>query len=155
MGIIAAGSIIGALSGFINPLIIKDATDWIVAVIQGQAAFDWWRIGVYALLLIVLTIVTVAITDISGYFGDQLAIRMRRQLSTTYFSHLLKLPQSYYDDEITGKIVNRLARAVGEKTSFLQFFSNNLLQLLLMVAVTVVILTFYAWPLALIFLLTL
>lgn len=152
MAIIATGSVVGALSAFINPFIIKDATDWIVAVIQDHAAFDWQRIAVYAALLIVLTLVTVAITDISGYFGDQLAIRMRRQLSTAYFQHLLELPQSYYDDEVTGKVVNRLSRAVGEITQFLQFFSNNLLQLLLMVGITVVVLSVYSWPLALVLL---
>lgn len=152
MAIIAAGSIIGALSAFVNPLIIKHATDWIVGIVQGTHGFDWRYIFVYGGLLIGLALFGIAITDISGYFGDQLAIRMRKQLSTTYYKHLLALPQTYYDNEITGKIINRLSRAITEITNFLQFFSNNLLQLLLTVTATVVILVFYSWPLAILFL---
>lgn len=152
MAIIAVGSVISALSAFINPLIIRDATNWIVAVVQGHAVFDWGRIIVYATLLLLLTFFAAVVNDIGGYFGDLLAIRMRRQLSTVYFNHLLQLPQAYYDDEITGKVVNRLTRAVGEITSFLQFFSNNLLQMLLMVTVTLAVLSLYSWPLAILFL---
>ncbi len=152
MLIIAVGSVVGALSAFINPLIIKLATDWIVSILQGKAAFDWSYMAILAGALAVMTVASVAIGDIGGYFGDQLAMRTRRQLSAAYYSHLLKLPQSYYDEEITGKIVNRLARAIGEITSFLQFFSNNLLQLLLMVGITAAVLVVYCWPLALLFL---
>lgn len=152
MIVIGIGSIVGALSAFINPVIIKHATDWVVAVLQGTARFDWQHIFMYAALLIGLTLLTAAIGDIGGYFGDQLAIRTRRQLSAAYYKHLLTLPQSYYDNEITGKIINRLSRAITDITNFLQFFSNNLLQLLLVVTATVVVLVLYSWPLALLFL---
>lgn len=151
MVIIAVGSVVGALSAFINPVIIKHATDWVVAVLQGSAAFEWGMIVMYAALLIGLAFVSVVIADIGGYFGDQLAIRTRKQLATAYYKHLLTLPQSYYDNEITGKIINRLSRAIGDITNFLQFFSNNLLQLLLTVTATVVVLVVYSWPLAILF----
>ena len=152
MIIIAVGSVFGALSSFVNPIIIKHATDWVVAIIQGSDSFQWSQILTYAALLIGLAMIGIAITDISGYFGDQLAIRTRRQLSAAYYKHLLTLPQSYYDNEITGKIINRLSRAISDITNFLQFFSNNLLQLLLTVTATVVVLVVYSWPLALMFL---
>lgn len=151
MLIIAMGSVVGALSAFINPVIIKNATDWVVAVLQGTATFDWQHIIIYAGLLIALTLFTAIIGDVGGYFGDQLAIKTRKQLATTYYKHLLTLPQSYYDNEITGKIINRLSRAISDITNFLQFFSNNLLQLLLMVFATVVVLVIYSWPLAILF----
>jgi len=152
MIIIAIGSIFGALSSFINPIIIKHATDWVVSIIQGTQTFEWSQIIMYAALLIGLAMVGIAITDMSGYFGDQLAIKTRRQLASAYYKHLLTLPQSYYDNEITGKIINRLSRAISDITNFLQFFSNNLLQLLLTVTATVVVLVVYSWPLALMFL---
>lgn len=151
MVIIAIGSVVGALSAFISPVIIKHATDWVVAVLQGSATFEWAKIVMFAALLIGLSLMSAVIADIGGYFGDQLAIRTRKQLATTYYKHLLTLPQSYYDNEITGKIINRLSRAISDITNFLQFFSNNLLQLLLIVAATVVVLVIYSWPLALLF----
>ncbi len=152
MVVIAVGSVFGALSSFVNPVIIKLATNWVVGILQGTQTFEWPRIIIYAALMVGLALVAIAIGDISGYFGDQLAIRTRKQLAATYYKHLLTLPQSYYDNEITGKIINRLSRAISDITNFLQFFSNNLLQLLLSVTATVVILVIYSWPLAILFL---
>jgi ATP-binding cassette subfamily B protein len=80
-------------------------------------------------------------------------VRTRRQLASKYFEHLLKLPQAYYDNETTGKIINRLSRAITEMTGFFQFFANNLLQLLLTIAITIGVLLWYSWPLALLFML--
>ena len=151
MIVIAIGSVVGALSSFANPVIIKNATDWVVAILQGSAVFEWQRIAIYIALLVGISIVTIIVGDVGGYFGDQLAMRARKQLSTAYYKHLLSLPQRYYDNEITGKIINRLSRAISDITSFLQFFSNNLLQLLLMVAATIVVLVVYSWPLAILF----
>ncbi len=150
--IIAIGSMLGAVSSFATPVIIKSATDWAVGILQGTQSFGWSRIVVYAALLIGLSVVGTIIGDIGGYCGDQLAIRTRKQLSTAYYQHLLALPQRYYDNEITGTIINRLSRAITDITNFLQFFSNNLLQLLLVVSITVVVLVFYSWPLAILFL---
>lgn len=149
--VIALGSVVTAALSFTGPLVIKHATDWIVGIVQGSFTFDWWQIGIYAAILIGLSAVASIIGDVSGYYGDQLAVRARKQLSSAYFEHLLKLPQRYYDNEITGKIVNRLSRAITDATQFMQFFSNNLLQLLLTVGATIVILMIYSWPLALLF----
>lgn len=151
MIIVAVGSVITAALSFTGPIVIRHATDWIVGISQGRYDFAWAQIGVYAAILIGLSVLGIVVGDTSGYFGDQMAIRTRQQLSTAYFKHLLNLPQSYYDNEITGKIVNRLSRAISDITQFLQFFSNNLLQLLLIVGATVVVLLFYSWPLALLF----
>ena len=151
MIIVAATSVIAALLAFATPYVIKQATDWVVGITQRSAEFSWSQLGVYGLMLVVITLVTLAVNDIGGYFGDQLAIRTRRQLSSAYFAHLLKLPQRYYDNEITGKIVNRLTRAIADITNFLQFFSNNLLQLLLTIGITVLILATRSWILALLF----
>ena len=151
MIVIALGSVVSAALSFTGPLVIKHATDWIVGIVQGSFTFDWWQIGIYAAILIGLSAVASIIGDVSGYYGDQLAVRARKQLSSAYFEHLLKLPQRYYDNEITGKIVNRLSRAITDATQFMQFFSNNLLQLLLTVGATIVILMIYSWPLALFF----
>lgn len=151
MIIIAVSSIIGAGLSFVQPLIIKAATDWIVKVINHTAQFDVGMVVLLAGLAVATAVIGAIINDIGGYFGDQLSIRARYQLSSRYFEHLLKLPQSYYDNEVTGKIINRLSRAISDITNFLQFFSNNLLQMLLTIGITIAILVVYSWPLALLF----
>ncbi len=150
---IGLASVTGALVNLLTPLIMKFATDWVVDVASNNAQFEIMPLVWLVVAFIAAMLVTTAVSDIGGYFGDQLAIRTRKQLSSAYFKHLLALPQKYYDTEITGKIINRLSRAIADVTQFLQFFSNNLLQMLLTIVVTIVILMFYSWPLAALFVL--
>ncbi|MCB9820183.1 ABC transporter ATP-binding protein [Candidatus Nomurabacteria bacterium] len=150
---IAIAGVIGALINFATPFITKLATDFIVEVVSGKRAFDVMPIIWFVVAQLGVTIVTVLATDIGGWFGDVMSIRVRHQLSKRYFEKLLKLPQRYYDGEVTGKIVNRLTRAVTDITQFLQFFSNNLLSLLLTIGITIIVLFVYSWPLAILFVL--
>ncbi|AHB42712.1 ABC transporter-related protein [Candidatus Saccharibacteria bacterium RAAC3_TM7_1] len=150
--IIGIMSVVTALLNLTTPFIVKVGTDWVVAIVAGKADFTLGPlIGIVGALVAVALLTTVA-GDIGGYFGDQVSIRARRQLSKRYYQHLLSLPQQYYDGEITGKIINRLSRAIADITQFLQFFSNNLLQMLLTMAITIGILVWYSWPLAVLFL---
>ncbi len=150
--IIALTSVVSALLALTTPLIMKFATDWVVAIVGGEA-FEWapllWLIGAFVAVSLLMTVVV----DVGGYYGDQMAIRTRRQLSTLYYEHLLTLPQRYYDGEVTGKIINRLSRAITDVSQFLQFFANNLFQMLLTFAITIGVLAWYYWPLAVLFVL--
>ena len=151
--VIAVLNIIGALVSFVTPFVMKFGTDWVVAIGSGQAQFEPWTLVFLIGAFIAVALLATAVDDIGGYYGDMMAIRTRRQLSKLYYKHLLTLPQRYYDGEVTGKIINRLSRAISDVTQFLQFFSNNLFQMLLTMVITVVILAWYSWPLALLFLL--
>lgn len=151
--VIALMSIIGAVVALAIPFVIKFATDWVVAIVAGDAEFSWQVVGVFFGVFLGLSIVSLIASDVGGWFGDMMAVRARRQLSDRYYRHLFTLPQRYYDSEITGKIINRLTRAITDITQFLQFFSNNLLQMLLTMVVTIGILAVYNWMLAALFLL--
>ena len=147
--IVAGLAIVTALLSLATPFIIKMATDTIVAGLEDGAGVNvsflmWLVVGMLA-----VSLVATAVSDISGVLGDQLAIQMRRQLSSRYYEHLLRLPQRYFDTEITGKVINRLNRAIVSVTSFIQFFSNNLLGTLLTVLISLGIMLWYSWPVAL------
>lgn len=148
---IASLAVVSALLAFATPYIVKFATDWVVSIIINHQAFTWGPLVLFGSLMVGAAILSALVSDIGGYFGDQLAIRTRHQLSTAYYKHLLSLPQSYFDNELTGKIINRLNRAISDITNFLQFFSNNLLQMLLTTTLTLIILFFYGWQLAVLF----
>lgn len=151
MVIIAVLAVVSALLAFATPYIVKFATDWVASIIIDHQQFSWGPPVLFGSLMVMAAIVSALVSDIGGFFGDQLAIRTRHQLSTAYYKHLLSLPQSYYDNELTGKIINRLNRAISDITNFLQFFSNNLLQMLLTTTLTLIILFFYGWQLAVLF----
>ena len=151
--IIGITSTAGALLGFATPVIVKFGTDWVVAIAKGETQFDIWPLVWLVGAFIVMSLLSTLVSDVGGYYGDMMAIKTRRQLSKLYYEHLLTLPQQYYDGEVTGKIINRLSRAISDVSQFLQFFANNLLQMLLTMAITIVILFWYSWPLAILFLL--
>jgi ATP-binding cassette subfamily B protein len=88
-------------------------------------------------------------SNIGGIIGDQLQARLRKTLSERYFAHLLKLPQRYFDTELSGKVLNQLNRSIDQITTFAQAFSNNFLQFIFSTVLSLVIISLYSWPVAL------
>lgn len=151
--LIALLSTVSAVVGFATPILIKYLTDWIVSIATKTAEFSFTTLIMFIGGMLLANLAVILATDIGGWHGDIMAIKSRRQLSRHYYAHLMTLPQKYYDNEVSGKIINRLSRAIADITQFLQFFSNNLLQMLLTIAITVGILFWYNWILAVLILL--
>ncbi len=87
-------------------------------------------------------------TNISGYFGDMMTIKLRRHLSEKYYQHLLSLPQTYFDNERTGAMLNKLSRSIENLSQTIQMFSNNFLQLIVSTILTFAITAAYSLPAA-------
>lgn len=145
---IAISSIFVALTGIAVPFVLSAATELIVRVIEGESASVSGAVWLAALLF-GFDAANTLIRNYGGYLGDMMAARLKSQLSIVYYDHLLKLPQSYFDQEQTGTIINRLNRAITEVTNFLNIFANNILQMLLTTVITVGIVAAYSWELAL------
>lgn len=140
--------VIAALTQAI-PLLTKSAIDHISAGLKmGETNLEpvvFLVIGIF-----LCDIGQAVITNINGYYGDVLAAKLQKLLSHRYYSHILSLPQRYFDTELTGTIINRLNRGVSQLTQYLQFFSNNFLQLIFSTIFTIAIVAYYAWPVAII-----
>lgn len=140
-------SILVALTGIAIPFVIAHATTLMVAAIEGQAvgvAHVLWL----AALLLALDVANTLIRNLGGYWGDIMSTKLKAQLSTQYYHHLLSLPQSYFDGELTGTIINRLNRAITELSQFLNMFANSFFQLLLTTVITIGIVIGYSLELA-------
>ena len=144
---VSISSVIVALTGIAVPFVISRATNLMVEVVEGgnvgieQAIF-------LALVLLALDVTNTIVRNLGGYWGDVMATRLKQQLSTRYYHHLLSLPQSYFDGELTGTIINRLNRAITETTNFLNMFANNFFQMLLTTGITIGIVLMYSLELA-------
>lgn len=152
---IAVTSILTAGTALVVPFLVKAATDVVVAQVgsaPGSTEDAVRRIVWVALALLAVDITHSLITNVGGYLGDVMSARLRAIMSQRYFEHLLSLPQSYFDDEMTGKIINRLNRSITETSHFLQVFANSFCPMLLTVVAVVGISGYYAWPLALLLL---
>ncbi len=141
-------SILMSLTALAAPFIIKAATDLVVAAIQTgnpDISGALWL----AVALFVADALNTLFTNWGGYLGDVMSAKLKKQLSERYYTHLLKLPQSYYDTELTGTIINRLNRTIFEVTQFMNMFANNFFQMFLTMILTIIIVLTYSWELAL------
>lgn len=145
---VTLSSILVALTGIAIPFVLAAATNLMVDVVKGGQA-DVTSALWLAVALFGFDIANTLIRNYGGYLGDVMSVKLKSQLSTRYYEHLLRLPQSYYDGELTGTIINRLNRAITEVSNFLNMFANNFFQMLLTTVITVIIVWFYSWELSL------
>lgn len=138
-------SVVTSLSLVAVPLI----TGWAIDELRrgGETRVDYmvWL----AVALFGLDFASNVLNNYNGFIGDQMAVRLQRSLSTKYYSHLLTLPQSYFDAELSGKLINRLNRSITQITTFMQMFSNSFLQFLVTTLFALIAVAFYSWPVAL------
>ncbi len=148
---IVVTGVLAAAASLTMPFIIGRATDVVVDSISGTARAGgvspvttilWLAFALFATDLF-----NTVITNVGGYLGDTTAARLRHQLSTRYYAHLLRLPQSYFDRELSGTVISRLNRSISETTQFLNGFANNFFPMLLTVFGVLVVSAFHSWPL--------
>ena len=132
------------------PLITKAAIDQIVGN-GGKVHADVGLVAFYAFLIFLTDIGQTFFSNIGGYWGDVLAIKLKGLMSSRYYQHILSLPQRYFDTELTGTIINRMNRGIQDIGDFVQVFSNNFLQFIFSTIFTLIIVAYYAWPVAVMF----
>lgn len=143
---VTIASVLMALANQAPPFVIKLATDTIVHASGGAPNYGY--IILLAAILFASDAAATLLSNWGGYYGDVMATKLRNQLSDRYYKHLLDLPQSYYDTELSGKIINRLNRTIAELTNFANFFANNFFQMILTMVFTLVAVAYYSWEVA-------
>src|SRR5690606_14269991 len=141
-------TLIATVAGLATPFLIKEATDLVVSATESGGA-DIRRAIFIAGLLFVFDIGGFIVRNIGGYLGDMMSEKLRVQLSVRYYEQLLRLSQNYYDNEFTGTIISRVNRAITEIVRFTAAFTNNFFQMALTAILTIIIVAFYSWQLAL------
>ena len=140
-------AVLMALTALATPFLIKEATDLIVESLGGEVdivnGILWIAAGLF-----VVDVLNTLFTNWGGYLGDVMSQRLKKQLSERYYQHLLRLPQSYYDQELTGTIINRLNRTIEEVTRFINMFANNFFQMFISMGLSLVIVMVYSWEIA-------
>lgn len=145
---VALFSVLVAATTQVQPLLTKSIVDEITKLVGEQ------DVRTTVIILAVLGIFLADLgqnlfSNIGGVIGDQLQARLRKTLSERYFAHLLKLPQRYFDTELSGKVLNQLNRSIDQITTFAQAFSNNFLQFIFSTVLSLAIIAVYSWPVAL------
>ncbi len=131
----------------VAPLLSKGIVDQIVAQVQGKNG-DIGKLTVLIAITFIMNFLGVLLTSISDRMGDHLAGRMRKFLTEKFYHKVLTLPQSYFDSEISGKIMNQLTRGIYQIQMFTNSFTNFLFPSLLQSVFTIGAMAFYSIPVA-------
>ena len=131
----------------IAPILSKFIVDDIVLNIQHKTG-NIWHLALLITAAFLSSLLSLIITTISDRLGDHTAGEFRKFLTEKFYFKVLALPQSYFDSEISGKIVNQLNRGIQSIQDFINTSSNFILPALLQSVFTVVILAFYNIPIA-------
>lgn len=136
--------IVISLLSLVVPLLSKNVVDLIVNQISG---YDINFSDFYYLLLLMIAVdISISIlTAVSQWIGDIFTVRLQTFLSKQFYSHILSLHIGYYDNEITGKIVNKMYRGITSITEFIQNMLNNFLPFFLTAFVTIFLLAQYSY----------
>ncbi|MDQ5885723.1 MAG: ATP-binding cassette, subfamily bacterial [Patescibacteria group bacterium] len=109
-------SVLVAAIGLLQPLF----TGWAIDELKLGTNADIQRLVVIVIAIFLSDLGTNLLSNLNGYIGDQMSARLYKSLGRQYYEHLLSLPQSYFDQELTGKIINRLNRSVVQISGFMQ-----------------------------------
>lgn len=131
-----------------TPFLTKGIVDGLVASLQGQSVAAS-TFGLFVALILVSDLAITLISNWNGYLGDRLSVKLNSLLSQRYYDHILSLPLQYFDNEITGKITSRLERSISTISDLVNMLSNNFIQFFLTTAITLGVIAFYSWPVAL------
>ncbi len=133
-----------ALLGLLQPLLSGWAIDEIRKGSDAEQSYLLWVVaGIF-----VIDLGSTLLSNIGGYLGDQMGVKLQRFLSQQYYQHLLRLPQEYFDTELSGKVINRLNRSINQISSFMQMMSNNFLQFIFSTVFSLAIISIYSWRIA-------
>jgi ATP-binding cassette, subfamily B, bacterial len=141
-------SVLFALTTQVSPFIVKAVAEQVTNALAHHTQPNY-LLGIWlAVALFASDVAGTLFSNIGGYYGDIMAEKLKKSLSERYYEQLLSLPQSYFDAELTGKIISRLNRTIAELTNFLNFFANNFFQMILSMVFTLVVVAYFSWEVA-------
>ena len=147
MYIIASLILFTALITLAAPVLSKFIVDEIVAQVSGGDGNLSWLIT-----LIVISfganLLSLIANSVSERIGDHFSGRLRQFLTEKFYDKVLRLPQSYFDSEVSGKIVNQLSRGIMSTQGFMNTATNFILPTFVQSIFTIAVLAYYNVPIA-------
>lgn len=139
--------VITALLELATPIFSKFIVDEITNKTKDVNA-DIHRLIFWIGMAFVFSLISLVLTSITNRLGDHFAGRLRKFLTEKYYHKVLTLPQSYFDSELSGKIVNQLNRGISSIGDFANTSTNFLLPMFLQSVFTIAVLAKYNVPIA-------
>lgn len=139
--------LISSALSLVVPIISKFIVDDISAKLQHTGG-NLNRLILLIVLSFFVSLVGVALTSITNRLGDHFAGKLRQFLTEKFYDKVLSLPQSYFDSQVSGKIVNQLNRGILTIYQFLNGATNFILPTFLQSIFTIAVMMYYNIPIA-------
>ncbi|MBI2356825.1 ABC transporter ATP-binding protein [Candidatus Dojkabacteria bacterium] len=142
MALIVVITIVGGLFEIVAPLLSGRILDEVIK----QAGSD---IRVYTELIKLLafslgaTFIYLITRSLAQRLGDELAGRVRKYLTEVFYDKTLRLSQSYFDSETSGKLINQLNRGIQSIQEFVNMSTNFIIPIFLQSIIVIGILFNY------------
>lgn len=143
--VISIFTVILSVSQLMQPLIAGKLID----LLNASVTPDLGAVVLLVVLLFVQDAGSGLLNNYNGYLGDRMGAKLQAHLGIKYFTHLLSLPQAYFDHELSGKIIGRLNRGTQQISQFITMFSNAFLQFVLTTILSLGLAFRYSWLVAL------
>jgi ATP-binding cassette subfamily B protein len=138
-------TVILSLMTLVQPLL----TGWAIDEIGRGTNADVMYAALLAFGIFGLDLLQTLFSNFSGHIGDQIQVKLQKILSVRYYEHVLKLPQRYFDEEKSGKIIARLNRSIEQITRFINMMTNNFLQFIFSTVFSLIIVSIISWEVGL------
>jgi ATP-binding cassette, subfamily B, bacterial len=148
VGILASLILVSSALQLVAPILSKYIVDEIVKQVQDQTG-DVNRLIILIVAAFAVSLLALITNVIAERVGDHFEGKVRQYLTEKFYQKALTLPQSYYDSEISGKILNQLNRGIFSIHNFLNNASNFILPMILQSIFIIIVLSFYNIPIAL------
>jgi ATP-binding cassette subfamily B protein len=147
IGIICGLIVSAAILDQVAPILSKFIVDNIVAQLQHKGG-STQQLATLIGIAFAMNLLSLVLMTISDRLGDHFAGRLRQFLTERFYDKVLTLPQSYFDSEISGKIVNQLNRGIMSIQNFINSATNFIIPTFLQSIFTIGILAYYNLPIA-------
>ncbi len=137
-----------AMLELIAPVLSKFIVDEIVMQAENKGDGNLSRLQILIAASFAASILGLILQTITNRVGDHLAGELRKFLTEKFYDKVLTLPQSYFDSELSGKIVNQLSRGIQVTQDFMNTSTNFILPAILQSIFTIFILAYYNVPIA-------
>ncbi len=136
-----------AILQLVAPILSKFIVDEIVLKVSHKGG-SVERLITLIIIAFSMNVLGLISTVVSERIGDHFAGRVRQFLTEKFYNKVLTLPQSYFDSEVSGKIINQLSRGIVSTQGFLNTATNFILPTFLQSIFTIVVLAYYSVPIA-------
>ena len=138
-----AFTIITSVLSLVTPILTKQVVDIIVSNITGKNEAISQIITLLLIMLAVDILISI-LTAVSQWIGDIFGEKLQTFLYRKFYTHVLSLHIGYFDNEITGKITNKMMRGIQSITDFIHNMLNNFLPFFFTAFITIIYLAFYS-----------